>query len=560
MPSHTDLPPVPPHATGSGQGRRDFLVGSAVSVAAGLCAGPARAAPMGDPVAETADGRLRGRQANGAISFKGVPYAADTGGANRFMAPRPVRKWAGVRDAFAYGDTCPQETGPGGGGDNEPRAGENCCVLNVYTTGLGFTHRRPVMVYIHGGGFSRGSGSGAALEGSNLARFGDVVVVTINHRLNVFGYTTLGHLHPDFADSSNAGQLDIIAALRWVRRNIAAFGGDPANVTLFGESGGGAKIAALSVMPAANSLYRRNINMSGPGAFFMLPSASAEEVTNETLKGLGLGKGDLRRLQDVPHAQLLAAQVEAIARLKADQSRPTVDGRHIHHAPMSAEGIRMQAAVPGILSSTATEAMPWVLRDRANLQISDAQLQQRIQAQFGMDAEKAAGVMAGYRADTPGRTAWDILVALTSDAMIRTPMRRAAEARANAGRAPVYLCDFTWKSPVEGGIWQGPHAIDVPMAFGNPDKNRLTNVPDPSAMAASRNLMAIYIAFARSGVPDARGLPHWPAFDTAARHSMLIDATCQAVTDYRASDRKTADTLPVQKTFELTDGALVKGA
>jgi para-nitrobenzyl esterase len=538
--------------------RREFLFGTVAAFTAPALVSSWAMAPDG-PIVETANGKLRGARQDGIVSFKGVQYAADTGGRNRFMAPQPVASWAGVRDALQFGDRCPQPVrgNPPASTGNQPGSSENCCVLNVYTPGLDPAARRPVMLFIHGGGFSSGSGDPPALDGTNLAKFGDVVVLSVNHRLNVFGYTGLGHLDPDFADAANVGQLDLIAALRWVKENIHAFGGDPQRVTLFGESGGGAKIATLSVMPAAKGLFLRTINMSGPGGFFLKPSATAERVTNEQLKALGIERGNLRKLQEIPAEQLLAAHVKTLASLKADQFRPTIDGRHIFHAPMSTEGAAMQASLPGIISSTATEAMPWLLRDRRHLQVTAEQVKAKIQAQFGLDEAKAAAALAGYQHDDANRSAWDILVAITSDAMIRTPMRRAAEARARAGAEPVYLCDFVWKSPVDGGIWGGPHAVDIPFAFGNLEAHRLTAGTGPGAIEASRNLMSAYVAFARSGSPNNPRMPQWKPYELAARPSMVIDESCQLVNDYRSGDRRASDLFPLQETFQVTNGPLV---
>ena len=414
------------------------------------------------------------------------------------------------------------------------------------------------MFYIHGGGFSTGSGDGAMLDGTYLAKYGDVVVVTVNHRLNVFGYTNLAHLHRDFADAANAGQLDLVAALEWVKTNIGAFGGEPQNVTAFGESGGGAKIVALSVMPDANGLFHRSINMSGSGAFSLKPAVAAEPLTNELLKVLGIDVANVRKLQEIPAEQLLAAHATAMANLKSDQSRPVVDGRYIFHAPMSPEGIALQASIPGIMSRTATEATPWLVADRRNLQVTAEQLSTRLKAQYGLDDAQAAAVSKGYRQDDPNRTPWDVLVAAASEALVRSPMRHAAEARSRAGAAPVYLCDFDWKSSVEGGIWGAPHAIDIPFAFGTLDQNRMTAGSDAGAIEASRNLMSAYVAFSRTGIPNDRRTPQWKPYDIATRPTMVFDKMSRLVNDFRSGDRRTSDRLSQQPTFQLMSGPLFR--
>ena len=233
---------------------------------------------------EVENGRLQGLRENDAVSFRGIPYGADTGGRNRFMAPRPVASWAGVRDALEFGDRSPQGTGAE---PVQPRQSENCLVLNVYAPDVNQNARRPVMVWIHGGGFRSGSGN---VDGRNLARSGDAVVVTINHRLSAFGYSPLGYLNPDFADAGNAGQLDLLAALRWIKANIHVFGGNPDNVTPFGVSGGGSKIQTLMIMPAADGMFHRAINQSGTTFYGMRPAAAWEPLMDEWLKVLGVGR------------------------------------------------------------------------------------------------------------------------------------------------------------------------------------------------------------------------------------------------------------------------------
>ncbi|HSV82023.1 MAG TPA: carboxylesterase family protein, partial [Ramlibacter sp.] len=364
--------------------RRRFLATATGAVAAPmlLAAGTAGAATAPAPVMVDIDsGKLRGLRTDGAVSFKGVPYAAGTGGAHRFLAPRPVPPWTGVRDAFEVGDRSPQSVetmsqvpvfswyGQKSG------FSENCCVLNVYTPDLDRNARRPVLFYIHGGGYVGGGGAGPALDGSNLAKFGDVVVVTVNHRLNVFGYTNLSHLDAErFGDAANAGQLDLVSALNWVKRNISAFGGDPGNVTLFGQSGGGNKIMVLLTMPAARGLFQRAINMSGVTGLQVVRPAATEPYVNELLKALGIDKGNLRKLQEVPVEALLKARAAAMAAARSDGAQPVVDGRHVLASPMTPEGLAMHASVPLMIGVTDTEATLFLRSDMRNFQVTDRQL------------------------------------------------------------------------------------------------------------------------------------------------------------------------------------------
>ena len=493
-------------------------------------------------VVETANGKLRGLRADGAVSFKGVPYAAPTGAGNRFMAPRPVASWTGVRDAFQFGDRCPQEYETYGDApvlswykQNEAFS-EDCCVLNVFTPDTA-PARRPVMVYIHGGGYCTGGGGGAVLDGSNLAKLGDVVVVTVNHRLNVFGYLHLGHLDAEqFGDAGNNGQLDLIAALRWIKKNIAAFGGDPDNVTLFGQSGGGSKILVLMGMPAAKGLFHRAINMSGTsGTSVASPETTIPYVTS-VLDTLGISAKQLRKLQEVPTEALIQARLTAL-RSHREGSRPVIDGRHILGSSISPEILPLHANVPVLMGTTATEATFYFAADPRQLSLTSNQVKARLSAQFGLDDSAAESLMAAYRQDGPNRSPSDILIALISDSMFRIPIIRAAESKAAAKGAPVYMYNFIWNAPVEGGKWGAPHAMDIPFAFGNTDRATSLTGSGPESAEVSRNLMAAFVAFARSGNPANPRMPEWKPYDAATRTSMTIDVTCQAVNDFRGADR-----------------------
>jgi para-nitrobenzyl esterase len=496
------------------------------------------------PTVEIESGKLRGARVDGTVGFKGVPYAADTSAGNRFMAPRPAASWAGVREATELGDRCAQERETFADtpafswyGQAEPFS-ENCCVLNVFTPGLERGARRPVMVYIHGGGYITGGGGGPILDGSNLARFGDVVVVTVNHRLSVFGYTNLSHLDAQaFGDAANAGQLDLIAALTWVKQNIAAFGGDHDNVTLFGQSGGGSKIMVLMGMPGAKGLFHRAINMSGVSGLSVAEAASTQPYVDEILKALGIGKGKLRKLQETPVDALLAARAVALAATRSEGARPVLDGRHVPTMAMTAQGLALHSSVPLLMGTADTEATFYLRTDVRNFHLTATQVKARIRAQFAMDDVRAEALMAAYRQDEPTRSPAEVLMALASDTMFRVPIIRAAETKAGARQAPVYLYNFVWKAPVEGGIWRCPHTIDIPFAFGNTGRSASLTGTGPEQVEVSRNLMAAFVAFARTGNPNNPRMPAWMPYDTATRATMTVDVTCQAVDDFRGADR-----------------------
>jgi para-nitrobenzyl esterase len=493
-------------------------------------------------------GRLRGLRRDGVLRFRGIPYAAPTGGINRLQAPQPVTPWSGVRDALQCGHRSMQERETFADtpvlawyGQSEP-LGEDCCVLNVFTPELDSV-RRPVMVYIHGGGYVTGGGGGAVLDGGHLARFGDVVVVTVNHRLSVFGYLNLGHIDADlFGDAANAGQLDLIAALHWVRCNIAQFGGDPSNVTLFGQSGGGSKITVLMGMPAAKGLFHRAINMSGVSGMHVSPAAGTVPYADAVLDAAGVGRRQLRALQHVPAALLLKAR-EVALKSHPEGSRPVLDGRHIPAGAMTPEGLRVHASVPLLMGTVDTEATFYFRTDMRNFHVDARQVKARICAQFGLDDAQAQAVMDAYREDAPERTPADILVALVTDTLFRVPMLHAAEAKAGAGKAPVYLYNFTWKSPVDGGVWGAPHTIDIPFAFGNNAlSTSLTGIGSEPGVV-SRNLMAAFVAFARTGNPENPHMPAWKPYDAQTRATMTVDVDCRAVNDFRGADRRASAAL-----------------
>lgn len=547
--------------------RRSVLVAGAAALLAPAVFGVRQAWAANEAVVEVENGKLRGSQANGAMSFKGIPYAADTGGANRFMAPRPVVNWKGVRDALNYGDRCPQlkasEEGLRTTGTDwfawyrrEATYSENCCVLNVYTRDLDRNARRPVMLYIHGGGFRSGGGDAPALDGSELAKFGDVVVVTVNHRLNLLGYLQLSHLDEDFADAANAGQLDLIAALRWVKNNISAFGGDPGRVLLFGQSGGGSKIATLMIMPGAKGLLHRAVNMSGTTAYSMGPASAREPLTDEFIRTLGLGKRDVRKLQELPPAQLLAAYQAAVKKLNTDDYRPVVDGRHIPFGPLTPEGLAVHASIPMIMGTTETESTFWLARDPRNLAITEDQLGARIKAQFKLGDAEAAALIAGYRKEYPARTPWDVLAALVTDLQFRGRMLVGAEAKANTRTAPVYLYNFVWKVPVDAGIWASPHTVDIPFAFGNVETARMMTGPGPGPIKVSHNLMSAFVGFARTGDPGNPRMPEWKRYESTTRQTMAVDDPCRLISDFHGAGRIASAPLLYQQAFQIQRGPL----
>ncbi|MBO0144630.1 carboxylesterase/lipase family protein [Agrobacterium sp. Ap1] len=490
------------------------------------------------------NGVLRGAQGHGAVSFKGVPYAASTAGANRFKAPQPVADWTGERDATRYGSLSPQiNTGMSGEifqwyNQNEP-LGEDCCVLNVFTPDLKTDAKRPVMFYIHGGGYINGGGGGAGLDGSNLARYGDVVVVTINHRLNAFGYTNLSHLDPvNFGDAANAGNLDIVAALEWVRDNITAFGGDPGSVTVFGQSGGGSKIMTLLAMPKAKGLFHRAISMSGAAGLNVDPAADMEPYVDAFIKELGVDPKNLVAAQKIPMQTVLDARNRAVA-ASFEGARPVIDGKHIVTRPMTPEGLAMHAGVPLLLGSTKTEASLFFQNDMRNFKLTDEQMRSRMRSVFKIEDTKIDAILAAYRKDAPDMTPSDVLVAVASDVQFRRPLTAAAEMKSGAaGQAPVYMYNFTWTIPWGGGVLGSPHAVDIPFAFGTVNEAGEMTGSGDHAMETAMNMMSAFVSFARTGDPNNDRMPEWKPYDATTRASMLINARCIAASDWRGEARR----------------------
>lgn len=517
-------------------------------------------------IVQVENGLLRGKHCGGAYCFKGIPYAADTGGRHRLQAPAPVATWTGVRDALLPGDRSPQpvEMLPasrvfswyaGSAGISE-----NCCMLNVFTPALDGDTPQPVIFYVHGGGYASGGSDGPAMEAGGLAAFGNVVVVTVNHRLNLFGYTNLSHLDPaEFGDAANAGHLDLIAALRWVKRNIRAFGGDPGNVTLCGQSGGGNKVMGLLVMPEAQGLFRRAINMSGVSGLQVAAQEATHHYVDAMLSELGIAARDLRRLQEVPVATLQAARHKALVAARQDGAQPVVDNRHIHASPFTADGLALHASVPLLLGTTDTEATLHLGRDMRNFEVDEEQLRKRIREQFNIDAAAADALLAVYRTEDATRTAAQILGYLTTDVLARVPLLRAADAKADAGGAPVYLYSFNWKVPRDGGIWGSPHTVDIPFALGSVEAAHAMTGRDPGPVEVSRNMMSAFAAFARTDDPANPRMPDWKPYNSETRATMLIDDQCRLVNDYRGTTRAASATFSDQSPAALLRGPLFRG-
>jgi para-nitrobenzyl esterase len=525
--------------------RREFTTAATLVVGGALLGGPAAAQSPGATV-ETAAGRLRGLQVDGIHAFKGIPYGASTAGANRFMAPRKPQSWTGVRDAFQFGHQSPQNMrftdvlAP----QADPREGfdEDCLVLNVWTPGVGDGAKRPVMFWVHGGGFAQESGSWPWIDGTALAQRGDVVVITINHRLNIFGYLDLAGVGGEkYAASGNAGMLDLVAGLEWVRDNIEQFGGDPGNVTIFGESGGGAKVCTLLAMPSAKGLLHRAAIQSGSWLRAMTREQAAE-ISAAVLRDLGISPTNIDRIQSVPVDRLLASRAGAMG---PDPSRPgeirmghspVVDGEILPTHPFDPVATPVSADIPLIVGSTRHETTLFSLGDASLFALDDAGLRARVRALFNEEST-AARAIETYRRANPGASASDIYFLITTDRMVRRDTVRLAERKCTQGRAPVYQYRFDWASPALGGRLRATHTVEIPFVFDN------TGVPtvmtsSPRAAALAEKTSGAWIAFARTGNPNHPGLPEWPAYTLDERATMLFDDVSAVVNDPSSAERQ----------------------
>jgi para-nitrobenzyl esterase len=522
-----------PHTTD----RRSFLIAAGAFTSRALAA-PAKSGLAG-PTVETTAGKVRGSVQSKVNIFKGIPYGASTAGAGRFMPPSKPQPWTGVRDALELGLRAPQIRAQPlvaeyAVMDREGPMGEDCLVLNVWSQGLKDGHKRPVMVYLHGGGYGNGSAGVMVYDGANLAAKDDVVVVSTNHRLNLFGYLHLGEIGGDrFAHASNAGMLDIVQSLEWVRDNIASFGGDPNNVTVFGQSGGAGKVSTLLGMPAAKGLFHRAIVQSG-SAVTGISAAAATKTAETLLSRLGLKANQVEELQKAPIDKLLPL---IVGRGAVGPFAPVTDGRTLPAVPFDPVATEISANVPLMIGSTETE-ITWLPGTKYDA-LNDAALRAQVKEALHTDDTEADRVIALYRRDWPKAGNLDVALIVGTDASnFRTGTNLEAERKAALGKAPVYKYYFQWYSPVSGGRMRAMHTMDLPFVFENVDIAK-SEVGDATkeVSALAESMSGAWVAFARTGNPNHKRIPHWPAFNASERATMIWNTPSRVVNDPYREER-----------------------
>ena len=499
---------------------------------------------MDSPVVTIQDGALRGAREGGVCVWRGIPYGVAPTGRGRFHPCQPAQPWQGVREATRFGLICPQPPDPMDAlfGLEPPPSGEDCLSLNVWTPAAADGARRPVMVWIHGGGFENGSSAYLWYDGTSFARDGDVVVVSLNYRLGPLGFLCLDELDDDLGGSGNAGLFDQITALRWVRANIAAFGGDPENVTIFGESAGAMSIAALLGMPAARRLFHKAILQSGAARHIH----TLEHATGAALaimERLGLARHQVAALYEIPVERLLdaARAVESEGRYNLPLLfQPVVDGVTLPEWPIlgPARGASAERPnIPMLIGTTREESRLFTVRDPALSALDENGLLVKVVAIAGL--ERGPAMLRAYRETRPDETPLHVWDAIYTDGEFRVPALRVAERLASEG-SPVWMYRFDFAMPTLGGVFGACHGLDVPFVWNGLDKPAAALLVGDTtgAPALARRMQAAWVAFARGGDPNTAELPHWPAYALEGRSTMLFNLDCAVASDPASDERR----------------------
>ncbi len=486
-------------------------------------------------IAETESGKVAGYLEDGIYIYKGIPYAS----AERFLPPVPVEKWDGIRSSRAYGPTCPQADRMGWYSDEQAFAfnwddgfaNEDCLRVNIWTPGVADGKKRPVMVWLHGGGYSAGSGQELpSYDGTNLAKEGDVVVVTLNHRLNVLGFLDLSAYGDTYARSGNAGLLDLVAALQWVNKNIASFGGDARNVTIFGQSGGGGKVSTLLATPVAEGLFHKAIVQSG-SMLRTMESKYSRRIGTAVVEELGLKASQINELQKIPYPQLLAAGEKAVAKVKAEAGKegistfifgwaPTVDGDVLPVQPFDPQAPAQSKDIPLMIGSTLHE-FTMSTYVPAFRHLTKEQAVEFLRQRYG---ERTEEFLLLFEKAYPGYQPKDLV---DVDFIFRPGTVEQAKLKVAQQGAPVYMYMFAWESPVMDGMLRSTHCMEIPFVFNNVARHATMTGGGEEAEALGRKMSAAWVNFAKTGDPNAGGLPHWEPYTVEQGATMFFDTTCE---------------------------------
>jgi para-nitrobenzyl esterase len=536
----------------AGFDRRQILIAGASTAALLACRAKADTA---GPIVQTSNGPVRGSTSGPIQVFKGIRYGAPPTGPLRFMPPQKPAPWTAVADATAFG--APAVQMPLGTAAQEPKTElakslqvvyptlaewksgkEDCLFLNVWTPSTS-GGKRPVMVWLHGGGFAYGSGAWPAYDGTNLAKRGDVVVVTLNHRLNAFGYLELADLAgPAFAKSGSAGMLDIVLALEWVRDNAAGFGGDPGNVTIFGESGGGAKVCNLLAMPSAQGLFHKAIVESGP-ALKALPRELATADAKEILAELKIAPTDMKALQSVPADAIMKAAYAVSARRGPGAEirflGPVLDGHVLPSDPFDPAAPAISANVPILIGTNKDEMTLFLAGEPWFGKLTDDQLAAQARMMAG---PKSDALLAALRKTYPGYSPSYLNAQVLTSTFMLGDSIRLAERKAAQNAAPVYMYQLTWETPVGAGVFKSPHTLEIPFVFDTVESTRPLVGPGPEPQKLADQMSSAWIAFARTGNPNNPAIPAWPAYTAERRATMEFDVQSKVVEDPASDVRR----------------------
>ena len=495
-----------------------------------------------DFIVETTHGKVRGYSRRGVIKFKGIPYAAPPVGNLRFKAPAPLEFWSGVRNATKYSPIAPQPPSAleAQFGEPMPQSETDCLTLNIWTPGLD-NSKRPVMFWIHGGGFI--TGNGASLDGARLVLRGDVVVVSINYRLGYLGFLYM----PDVPDiDANVGLLDMVAALKWVKQNISKFGGNLGNVTIFGESAGGFAVSSLLAMPAAKGLFNRAIPQSGAAHKLGFNPVAGIKVYENLLEDLEIKKGDIEALRKVPVEKFIVPQ-DTILRIQEGVLRlgPVVDKKTLPEHPLDAIRKSFAKDIDIFIGSNLDESKLWLMWTPQANELTEEKLLQNVNTLMSYskkDENKSKELIEIYR--KLRKTPRNIMDAISTDYMFRIPAIQLAEAQCEY-QPNTYMYLFAWKSPMEGGKYGAVHALELPFVFGLLGDKDIGFFPRKTdeTQNLSEKMMDAWISFAHNGNPNHKNIPELPSYDKEKRSTIIFDNEITIEEDPYGNERMAWDSI-----------------